>query len=48
MTIIRNSMKITVLLLGLLLLGSAVAAPANAWALVCEMRAGKFSCYIQE
>jgi hypothetical protein len=48
MMMIRNSMKVTGLMMGLLLLGSAMAPLANAWAVICQIRSGKFSCWIQE
>lgn len=48
MTMVRNSMKATALIIGLLLLGSAMAPLADAWAVVCQNRNGKTTCWIQE
>ena len=47
MTIIRNSMKTAGLIMGLLLLSSAMAPLADAEAVVCENRGGHIFCWIQ-
>jgi hypothetical protein len=47
MTMIRNSMKTAGLIMGLLLLGSAMAPLADAEAVVCESRGTYYFCWIQ-
>ena len=48
MRMICRFTKVTGLITGLLLLGSAMAPLADAWAVVCQNRNGRVSCWIQE
>jgi hypothetical protein len=47
MMMIRSSVKAAVLMMGLVLLGSAMAPSASAAAVICQNRNGHVSCWIQ-